>query len=74
MRIFFITQLLCKVNQPWMWDFICKEWDNSTNCVRDKDGMVRINAFTKYNQLELIEKEKCLFFEVHQALFFNSGT
>lgn len=40
--------------------------------MRDKDNLVHINAFTKYNQLELIAKEKCIYFEVHKALYFNN--
>lgn len=33
--------------------------------------MARINVFAYYNQLELIEKEKCIYFTVHQALYYN---
>lgn len=59
------------MSQDWIWNFICSEWNNNTNCVKDDDKLVRLNATVYYNEVE--EVKQCLFFEINRAAYHHKG-
>lgn len=60
----FFLQLQCTVDDNRMWDLICKEWQNGTNCYRDENNIVHLMSYVKPEKVEKQTENggACLYF------------
>lgn len=56
-----------------MWDLICKEWENSTNCHRDENQMIHLKSHVKHSSAykEKLNGSDCLYFVAEYTNYTN---
>lgn len=72
-----LFQLQCEVKDDWMWNLICKEWENSsTNCTRDENNMIHLKSLVKHDHIIKMQDNgtDCLFFPSLSTNYTNGKT
>lgn len=61
---FLSFQLQCEVKNDLIWDLICKEWMNSTNCKKDENNIIHLKSIAIHDHIVKLNQngQDCLFF------------
>ncbi|XP_055319817.1 major facilitator superfamily domain-containing protein 6 isoform X2 [Sitodiplosis mosellana] len=69
--------LRCEVKEDWMWELICKEWENSTtDCIRDEINTIHLKSLVKHDHINKLKDNgtDCLFFVRTNTTYINGKT
>lgn len=67
-------QLRCEVKEDWMWDLICKEWENGVDCKRDDKNVIHLVSVVQHKHVQKLQinNTDCLFFTKLHTNYTNA--